>query len=41
MISFNTLLKFYRIIMPEKQAREAARNYMQQQHKFYRGPKHD
>lgn len=37
MVSHNTMLKFYRIFMPEEQARVAAKRYMKQQHKFYRG----
>ena len=43
-ISYNTYLNFLRFTYPEKsedQIKAEARNYMQQQHKFYRGPNND
>ena len=41
-ISYNTYLKFYRIIKKtEEEAKAAARVEMQRQHKFIRGKKHE
>lgn len=39
MLTFNTLLKFYRTFKPESEAKEAAKAYMKLQHKYYRGKK--
>ena len=37
-ISYNTYLKFFRAFMTEDKARAAARDMMEKQHKFIRGP---
>jgi hypothetical protein len=39
MISYNTLLKFYRSFLPETKAREKAKEYMKLQARYYRGKK--